>query len=74
MQCDILIVFKTVLAQDAMGRAKTCLMEVAASVLVHQPENMDRVLLVKFDPSETGPSQLLNAVRAAGFDATMAGS
>lgn len=55
-----------------MHIVKQCLMETDSSVLVHQKEDQARLLLVKFDPRNASPRQLLTAVRAAGFDATMA--
>lgn len=70
---DILIVFKDALDAPSMGQAKTCLMHTGRSVLVHQKEDQSRILLVKFDPEDVTPSSLLNAVREAGFEASMAG-
>ncbi|MFC1672930.1 hypothetical protein ACFL12_02145 [Pseudomonadota bacterium] len=70
---DILIVFKTALDGPAMGQAKTCLMQTGRTVLVHQKEDQDRILLVKFAPDDVTPSGLLSAVRDAGFEASMAG-
>lgn len=73
MESDILIVFKTAQTDADIAKAKTCLMEVDRSVLVHRKEGSDRVLLIKFDPQGVSPATLLDAVRGAGLDAAMAG-
>lgn len=70
---DILILFSAPLDADAIRRAKVALMQAGQSVMAHHKEGQNRLLLVKFDPADVGPSQLLEAVRGAGFDATMAG-
>jgi len=73
MQSDILMLFKTALPTTELSKVIACLMDVDRSVLVHQKEDAERVLLVKFDPNSVSPSHLLDSVRNAGFDATMAG-
>lgn len=73
MQSDILILFKTPQSEEDLTKAKSCLMDVDRSVLVHQNEDSQRVLLVKFTPAFVTPSKLLEAVHTAGFEATMAG-
>lgn len=70
---DILILFAKPLDDEAARRAKACLMNADASVLVHQKEGQSRIFIVKFDPSALGPAQVLNAVLNEGFEATMAG-
>ena len=70
---DILILFSSSQDDNAMRSAKTHLMQAGRSVLVHQKEGQDRLLVVKFDPAEVTPSVLLAAVTGAGFDAKMAG-
>ena len=70
---DILILFSAAQDDSAMLKAKTQLMEVGRSVLVHQKEGQGRLVVVKFDPAEVTPSALLGAVTEAGFDAKMAG-
>lgn len=70
---DILILFTSTLDELDMRSAKTHLMEVGRSVIVHQKEGHDRLLVVKFDPGEVKPSALLGAVTGAGFEAKMAG-
>lgn len=70
---DILILFDTALDEVSMARAKTCLMTVDGSVLIHQKEDQSRVLLVKFDPLGVTPSVLLTSLWNAGFKAKMAG-
>lgn len=73
MQSDILIMFKNAQNDEDLKTAKTCLMNVDRSVLVHQKEGSERVLLIKYDPNNVKPAHLIEAVRSAGFDATMAG-
>lgn len=70
---DILILFSSAQDDTAMRSAKTHLMQVGRSVLVHQKEGHDRLLMVKFDPAEVTPGALLRSVTGAGFDAKMAG-
>lgn len=70
---DILIMFAQALDEATMSAAKACLMETGISVLVHQKEGQSRVLLVKFDPRDITPGELLASVRDAGLDAKMAG-
>ncbi|MBL4613393.1 MAG: hypothetical protein JKY27_00750 [Magnetovibrio sp.] len=73
MQSDILILLKTAPSALHLSKVKVCLMNVNRSVLVHQKEGAERLLLIKFDPNGVTPSELLSAVHGAGFDATMAG-
>lgn len=73
MLSDILIIFAKALDDTAMTKAKACLMNVGKSVLVHQKEGQSRVLLVKFAPSDTSHSTLLETLKSAGFDAKIAG-
>jgi len=73
MPSDILIVFKIAPSETEMSRAKACLMGVDHSVLVHHKDGSKRVLLVKFNPQDVSPTILLEAVRNAGFDVSMAG-
>ncbi len=74
MLSDILVMFPSALDDNAMKTARTCLMDAAKSILVHQQDGQDRILLVKFDPHDTTPRQILKHVRKAGFDAKMAGA
>lgn len=73
MQSDILILFRETPSEPEMTKAKSCLMAVDRSVLVHQKEGSERVLLVKFSPQSVSPTALLKAARDSGFDVTMAG-
>jgi len=73
MQSDILILFRETPPDSEMVKAKNCLMDVDRSVLVHQKEGSQRVLLVKFSPQAISPSTLLKVLRDDGFDVTMAG-
>jgi len=73
MQSDILILFPTTPSPTEMSQAKTCLMQIDKSVLVHQKETSSRLILVKFTPTRVSPAQLLARLRDAGFDVTMAG-
>ena len=70
---DILILFTAPLSDEAMQKAKAVLMDCGRSVLVHQKDGQSRSVLVKFDPAETSPAGLLEAVRRSGLSATMAG-
>jgi len=70
---DILILFSEPQDEPSIRKAKSHLMGVGRSVIVHQKEGQGRVLLVKFDPQEVTPTALLNAVTSAGFDAKMSG-
>ena len=70
---DILILFSAPLDDDPLHRAKSVLMQVGKSVLAHHKEGQNRLLIVKFNPADVKPLQLLEAVQNAGFDAKMAG-
>ncbi len=69
---DVMIYFAKPLGDDAIASAKALLMDADRSVLVHQKEGQSRVLLVRFHPDEITPRNLLDVVRTAGFEATMA--
>lgn len=73
MLADILILFADAQSESDLSQAKQTLMATAPSVIVHHKDGSDRVLLVKYDPNDTHPTNLLDAVRTAGFQANMAG-
>ena len=73
MQSDILMLSKQLLDETSLRTIKGCLMDVHKTVLVHQNDKQNRMLLVKFDPREVRPKDLLDAAQNAGFDVSVAG-
>lgn len=73
MLSDALVLLKVPVSGEALAKAKKIMMVAGRSVVVHKPETPDRVLLVKFDPDEVAPGDLLASLRAAGLEASIAG-
>ena len=73
MNSDIVVFFKAPISEPVLAKAKKALMDAGRSVLVHKPDGPGKVLLVKFDSGEIAPADLLDGLRAAGLEVSIAG-
>ena len=73
MTSDILILFKESVNKQDASKICAAIYKVTKTAVISFDPARGKMLQVKFDPASDVPIEILNAVRATGQDAVMAG-
>lgn len=73
MLSDILVLLKDAVDDTAAETVRSAIYQATGSAVVTWDPQRSRALLVRFDPKQDTPSDILGAVRAVGHEATIAG-